>query len=512
MSKVNFERIQASIPDDRHMLFIRDFIRCDLARPAPELAIIACLLATQDWIRNAAEHDGAIYLRDEQNAPWMAIERSLHQALNIARKYVTEAILALKTRPIPSSVTPIYVSESDIYQSGPKAIVWRHESGTRISDRGGMYHMPKDCCEQGFAVHRNEDGSFSGYFLKSPSYDSTPESIAVNLLKIVNPQAGITAQKPHRFDGIGIANPTDGLADLAVMCMKYAQTIIVQYKEEIKALQWEGKPSVFTDEDDDARDLLVQEVRNGAIIHQVVKDDSCHYDIYGRYNYTLSDGTELSAMIVRRLINSRILICEGDPFAAHKEGEPLPSLILNPKAKETAFIGRTSAVRFKSFESYCSKRRYDNHTECAHPSSRSDYCSARSCPLLMQVYSEDVGYGSYQFEDDPAFDSYDWDRDPLVRALHPNTTRSYAWRASGEEAIVAVTNQMLRSHFGLGIERHMFGKENERAVLAAVEAGYLIIDERLAGFGMIVRASQDLIKKMETQISESEKHQENENA
>src|SRR3546814_15453374 len=95
----------------------------------------------------------------------------------------------------------------------------------------------------------------------------------------------------------------------------------------------------------------------------------------------------------------------------------------------------------------------------------SDVCSSD----LTQVYVEDggrLGYGT-SFEEEPAFDDANCERDTLVRPIHPNTTRSSAWRSAGAQQVEAVVKQALHANSRLGIERgrYLFGAENERSVL-----------------------------------------------
>src|SRR3546814_6988189 len=95
------------------------------------------------------------------------------------------------------------------------------------------------------------------------------------------------------------------------------------------------------------------------------------------------------------------------------------SLVSYPKVDAAALVGRSECVRFQAFQSYCPQRRRDGDNECAHNLSRSYRCSEETCPIVTQVYVEDggrLGYGT-SFEEEPAFDDANCERDTLVRPI-----------------------------------------------------------------------------------------------
>src|SRR3546814_7209139 len=106
------------------------------------------------------------------------------------------------------------------------------------------------------------------------------------------------------------------------------------------------------------------------------------------------------------------------------------------------------------------------------------YCSAVHLLLFFfYLYGDhrDLHVLTHSFptrlsSDLPAFDDANCERDTLVRPIHPNTTRSSAWRSAGVQQVEAVVNQVLHAKYRLGIEggRYLFGAENERAVRQAI--------------------------------------------
>src|SRR3546814_9247689 len=88
---------------------------------------------------------------------------------------------------------------------------------------------------------------------------------------------------------------------------------------------------------------------------------------------------------------------------------------------------------------------------------------------------------------------------PYTTLFRSNTTRSSAWRSAGVQQVEAVVNQVLHAKYRLGIEggRYLFGAENERAVRQAIAEGYLVLDQEMPGFGLVVQGSASLISDIE---------------
>lgn len=499
MAKVNFERVQARIPIPRRgYLSVQDYARCDLALPSAELRAIAGLMRTLAWIEEAVEHDGALFVKISYGTPWLVQERAFHTALGTARRLLAKAIDTLRNGDIPESVKPRHVEKHVSSHRGASTGVRGTTVGNVTHFDGGMYLMPDGHYGTGFAVHDSGDG-LEGYFVTSDRYDHKAEILAAALLRSVLPEAGIGECQETSYHQMSIGRDVPRLADTAVACYNVASATIRTFGTEIGQLQWKGAPSVFLDEDNAARDMLVAEMRAGATIERRLLEDARYNDCDGVCEFTLSDGTPLPHYIVTRLQNAETILPLGHPFNHRKHGEPLVPLVYNPKVDQALLAPAERSVPFQAFQSYCSHRRYDNDHECAHRTGGGEYCSAGRCPITVQVYAEDVGRYGMDFREDPAFEDEDWEHDPMVRALHRNTERSYAWRAAGENAVMAVVNQVVHAKYALGVDRHLYGNENMRAVRQAVADGWLVVDQEMPGFGTVVRLSESTIVKVEEQ-------------
>lgn len=507
MAKVNFELVSARIEDQSfggsHK---RDWARCDLARPASELRAIAGVIDAVEWIEQAAEYDGALHIRLQHDVAWLAQERAFHGVLAIARRHVAEALEHLRTRAPEPTPEPVMTNSYVLHHKGAKA---------SVAGGGASLLMPEGHYGAGFAVLEEDDGLVSGYFLTSSTYDDKTKPLAAALLWGLFPELRIEPWSRLRSWGeidIGAAPAVvdalmrdNALRDHAAACYRMATRLMETVKREVAALQWNGKPSSFLDEDDDARDWLLEQMRNGAIIARERRQDADYDDVDGVCTFTLSDGTPLAHTIVTRLQNAKAILPEGYPFEhSRKPDEPLTPLVLNPKAGKEVFEPRRSCVPFQSFQSYCQHRRHDGNRECAHRSDGGETCSVNHCPLVTQVYAQDAGRYGTTFDEDPAFDYWNWERDTLAYAIHPNTERSYAWKAAGEQAVMAVVNMLVHDTYAMGIPRRLFGNENIRAVRQAIADGWLVIDEEMSNFGIVARLSDRTIAMVEKQKAETE--------
>lgn len=490
MTKVRFESVRARISDWRWPWgHEKDYARCDLALPSSELAAIASLIETVEWVNHAAEHEGAIHIQRIYDTPWLVEERAYHAILSLARAEVTKALDVLRTRELPEVATPVFVQGHQSYHRGSHA---------NISGGAGAYVLPERNYEIGFVVVQLEDGSHEGYFLTPSHHDRTSRKLAASLMRMTMPEAGVGEVDEKSYGQIDIRTPIKDIERMAVACHRAASGMMANLQSTLKSMQHEGRPSVFNDEDDDARDMLLQEIRSGAKIHRARKGEGWQNEADGHYQYEHSDGSELPHYIVERLCHAKALRLEGSPQWESVDDSPRP-LVADMDADKGIIAPRCKSVRFQAFQSYCSQRRHDADDECAHSKNRSGNCSEEACPLVIQVYSEDVSYCNKGFGDDPAFDDSKWERNPLVRASHPNTERSFAWRASGEDAVIAIVNQSIHSKYRLGVENHLFGNEHLDAVRKAVEMGHLDIVQEMPGFGLVVKPSSVLIEMLESQ-------------
>lgn len=495
MAKVNFERVSACITDqgygDCHS---KEWARCDLALPAGELRAIAGVLDALTWIEQAAEDGGALYIRLSYDKAWLLQERAFHAGLAIARRLVAESLQRLRHDDIPTTPKPQYVQDHPLYYRG---------AYTSLPGNSGSYVMPEGHYGAGFVMVEDEEGLPRGYFLTSDRYDDKKKPLATALLAALFPALGIkTWQRLKSYGEVEMLVSRDDIEKYGAAAYAEASSLIELARQEVANLQWGGAPSAFLDEDDDARDLLLAGVLAGAAISRTPREDADYNDVDGTFVFSLPDEAELPHYIVERLINAEVVKPLGWPLSIDRDPDAPPApLVFCPKVDAAALVGRSECVHFQAFQSYCPQRRRDGDNECVHNLSRSCRCSEETCPIVTQVYVEDGGSWGYgnSFEEEPAFDDSNCQRDTLVRPIHRNTTRSGAWLSAGVQQVEAVVNQVLHALLRFGVEggRHLFGSENDRAARQAIDEGHLILDEEMPGFGIVVRASPSLLAKVE---------------
>ena len=495
MAKVNFERVEARITDQNFGgCHSNEWARCDLALPAGELRAIAGVLDALPWIEQAAEDGGALYIRLSYDKAWLLQERAFHAALAIARRLVAGSLHHLRSDEIPSTPKPQHIQDRPLYYRGAYA---------SLAGNAGSYVMPEGHYGAGFVMVDDEEGRPRGYFLTSDRYDDKKKPLATALLAALFPELGIeTWQRLKSYGEVEMLVSRDDIEKYGAAAYVEASALIELARQEVASLQWGGTPSAFLDEDDDARDLLLADVLSGTAISRTRREDADYNDVDGTYIYSLPDGSELPHYIVARLINADVLKPLGWPLSMNRDLDaPAVPLVFYPKVDPAALVGRSECVRFQAFQSYCPQRRRDGDNECAHNLSRSYRCSEETCPIVTQVYVEDGGRWGYgtSFEEEPAFDDANCERDTLVRPIHPNTMRSSAWRSAGVQQVEAVVNQVLHAKYRLGVEggRFLFGAENDRAVRQAIAEGYLVLEQEMPGFGLVVQASDTLIAEIE---------------
>jgi hypothetical protein len=487
MSKINLYR--KTITSKRNGWgYKSEWIQCDLALPEGELKVIAELLKRLEWISDAMVKDCVLCIDVDREIIWSIKERAIINAISVIREQIAEAqknMGVFKPEKIP--FVTFQGKGSPSYYSGSKA----------YSKGGSGYYInsdPDDRYKVSFVVEDQENGELLGYYLTSNDVYNRNETknLAVMILALIDPEASVKTIPEGSWGEVPLGKYTEDLEEKALQAYNLAYFLERSLKKKMDSLQWKGHPSAFLAEDDDARDILFERVKSGARIkvervteeNRRDQEEYCHYSV---------DGEEVPNHLVYRLLNSDMIEIEG--LYQRMDEEP-KDLILSRIYKSHLERPRNNSVSWQSFQSYCSYRRYDNYSECSHKKCQSDDCKERSCPLVIQVYSEDNSGYSSRFRDDPAFDDYDYEKDFLVRALHPNTRKSFAWRASGEDAVMAVVNQALHSYCTYKAP-FLFGKEVEAAVRKAVEAGYLEIDQEMPGFGLVARPSETLISNLE---------------
>lgn len=486
MAKVIFESVQLELKG-RYFGSQDEYARCDLARPAAELNVIAMLINSLEWIENAFVLDGALYIKLDYRHCWDIQERAFHKILDIARKAYAEAIEDGKTATMEETVKPSFLDEPGCYYSGAHTYVKTEDGSSKVMG------MPKGTYSTGFAIIEKDDGSIDGYYVTCERYNHDKEDMAAALLNVLLPEAKIGVRNSQSYGEISIGNNVDRLADYAVHAYKIAYGMTEKFKARVEELQWKGQPSRYLDEDNDARDMVLDEMIKGAKVFREKRESSGYNDADGHFTFSFEDGRPIPHYLIARLTDAYLINVEGWPNIDREDDQVKP-LVAREKLDKTLVKPRENSVYFKAFESYCSYRRREDDNECAHSDSRGEHCSPESCPLVTQVYAKDQGYSS---DDEPAFDWSDWERDVQVFAHHPNTHRSYAWRAAGQDAVYAVVNQVIGSKFQLGIDRFLFGSEHMRAVKAAIAEDLLVVDEEMPDFGIVVKLSEKTLKMIE---------------
>lgn len=456
-----------------------DFAACSLARPEAELRALASMIGVLPWTGECIVLDGRLHLHLDYKAPYAAQERAFHVVLGIARAMLDEALHHLRTTTPEETITPYLDESGNTYRSYASAY---------IKD-GGVLRMPDGHYGTGFAVVRAETG-LQAYFLTNSSYDRDTKPLAATLLGMLMPEAGLGTCQQMSYGETSLEREIDGLRDMGVMCHRMAYGLHEKFKKRVAALQWGGQPSSFTDEDDDARDMLLARMRAGEKVMRTRREDAGYNDIEGNFDYTDGEGSPLSGEIVERLLHARLIQSEDGPFGNS-------AMLVAPEgAGDKGADPRRRTVRFQAFQSYCQHRKHWDETECRHRDNHvgGDMCAEGVCPLVSQVYAADYGE-SYQrrFDDDPAFNpNHDYEHDPLVVAHHRNTERSFAWRSAGQDGMMAIVNTVLASHFAHGAA-FLVEPALETHARAAVAAGHLVIEKEMPDFGLVMKPTGTLL-------------------
>jgi hypothetical protein len=495
MSRIVFQKAEGRLPHPKYgMHHGRDFIRCDLARPTAELEAIAVLVSSLPWTEDAMVLDATLYVGSDYRVPYPLQERALHGALEVARQVLAEGLAAMpgeiakpSPRPEPSDST---------YCSRPSTYV-RDENG-RTSTK---YAMPEGCYQPGMLMVERS-GRTEVHFLVSNSYDGTQKELATPLLAMLAPAAGVEHAGRDGYADAYVRHAVDGIEEIGAACVRMAGGMIAAMKDRMRKQQHEGRPSAFTDEDNDARDALLASMAAGATIVRLPREDRDDAD--SRFDYVLDDGSELAAHVVERLLRIDRVVPEDGRWGRSSR------LVAAEGITRADLTPRADAVSFDMFQSACRFRRHpdDGERECVCPSHNgyNSYCTSEQCPLLDRVYEAECGdlTRPCAIEDDPAFEYHDlYERpDPMMRARHPGTKRSYAWKAAGESRMLGVVNQVLGAHFTYGIPM-LVEAMHETAVDEAVAKGWLSVDSRNA-LGSVTRVTGRLLAEVARQRQEGE--------
>ncbi|MFZ3482220.1 hypothetical protein [Sphingomonas sp. 3-13AW] len=496
MSKIIFSKVEKGLPHPMYDLHhSREFIRCDLARPKAELEAIAALMTTVVWIEDPMVLDATLYISSRYNVPFEFEERALHPLLKIARDVLAEGTAALPVeltkpwqRPEPCK---------DLWCPRPSAYVSAPEDPQKLV----KYAMPAGCYEPAMLVSEIE-GRFVGFFLTSDRHSRPEKKLAASLIALSTPEARVEPTPEHVHGDVYVGNPIDGIEGIGAACLKVAIGTIAAMKDRVRRLLYEGHPSAFLDEDNDARDVLLSLMAEGATLEctpaEDRSDDFFDLEPYARYRF--ADGTEAPYHLVQRLRQAGLV------HPADGEWGRSSTFVAADCLRKSALQPRSEAVSFDLFQSGCRFRRYpdDGERECSAPNRggcNAD-CMAEYCPLLKRVYEAEYGDSFRRFGslvDEPAFEFHHLDQrpDPLMAAIHPNTRRSFAWRNAGSDRMFGIINQVLGSHLTYGVPL-LVEALHEAAVDRAVAEGWLAVDDRNA-LGAVVRVTDKLLGEVDRQ-------------
>jgi len=269
------------------------------------------------------------------------------------------------------------------------------------------------------------------------------------------------------------------VAATGTVAMNLAHDAILAYKERLESLPVGGQPSSFTEDDNDARDVVLAALAAGGAI-----DAKGEAGREGR-RYAL-DGIEVPVHVFDRLARADWL--QGD--GGYREPSRTYRLAPHATVRPRDIAPRDHSVSFASFSGKCRFRRYDGD-ECANRNKRDPYtCNSHGCPLTTPVYRKEVDY----FADDPFF-GWEHERDVQVTADHPGTERSYAWRAAGAQRIDDIVNIAVDAY-----ARYRAGyacSEGEvKAAHEAIALGYLVRTQPESGI-VLVALSDELKARVE---------------
>lgn len=489
MSRIEFAMVAGRLPHPEYgMHHSREFIRCDLARPSAELEAIAVLLSSIQPVDEAMVMDGVLYVGSDYRVPYLLQERALHRVLGIARQVLAEGLDMMVTertkptlRPEPSDET--YCSRATAYVTG--------EDGRSYE----MYAMPEGCYEPGVLVF-DRAGSIEGHFLVSDRYDDTRRRLALPLLGMHVPEAGIARTGHDSRPDFTVRVRTADLEQIGAACLRVAGGMIAAMKDRVQRLQYEGHATAFLDEDNDARDVLLKLMSEGLVLTSTPNDEGRpgHSDAECRFRYWMDDGMEAPPHVVQRLLGAGLIHPADGVWGSSS------TIVAARGLRQDDLQPRVRSVSFDMFQGACRFRRHpdDGEKECLSPDHHgyNSYCECESCPLLDRVYEKELGermYSNRPIDEDPAFEFHLLNQrpDPLMVARHPGTRRSAAWRYAGIDRMHGVINQVLGSHLAYGIPM-LVEAMHDAAIDQAVAEGWLVVRER-STLGSVAQVTDKLL-------------------
>ena len=456
--------------------------RCGLARPAAELTALACLVKHGNVLR-AWVKDAVLYVEDDETGG----ERLARWHVELARSVLAEAL----------AKAPDLLAEGDLLRIPTVAETWdeplrRDYNGycysrkpLAVGYRGLDYVLPSGGADMAALVAEVAPGRYGVHLLHRTSHPKDyGGKLATALFSLL---AGRDVVRSTERDARGFEGPDDftlssaGLprgeaCAIGTVAMRLAERAIPAYEKAMEDLPVEGKPSHFTDEDNDARDVLLEFLAGGAEI-RVLREGAD-----GDRRFFL-DEVEVPDYLYGRL--SEMLEGDGDwrtrtPDTAYRLSDRV-------KLRPRDLRPRDHAVSFLSFSEKCRYRRYDSGRDCANPDKgNQDDCNL-CCPLVSPVYRKEVGH---MHED--AFFGWVDERDVEVTADHPGTERSYAWKASNGLRVEAIVNTVAHA-YGAYQALKAHGTEKD-TLLVTIDGGCTGVKE--VGEGIFGATSQQYPSKM----------------
>lgn len=461
-----------------------DCLRCDLARPADELLVLAAIVSHaaifEAWVDDAVlmlrpHHSECDYPEViERLARWHvdAARTALREVLEAPDVFAAD-LLAAPDRPLPIEIREVgFYDFADVYSKGATQ---------------PRKALPEAFLGQGCLVHLREDGGHDHPVTFAIPDWSTPTGLEEAVLGLFGMISGVSATPgrwPVRMLVDGRRLDERRVFSFANAALRLARSVLAVGKRRIEDLPVKGQPSIFTPEDDDARDVLLAQVVAGATIDAMFECDG------DEWAYSVG-GEPVARHIFDRVAKARWLECtdrgggERTSFKLWKYAKPTPRKL----------APRDYAVSFDAFQSWCRFRRHtdDGSRECAHPAKNDESrCDCHGCPLASPVHKDEIDW----FADDPVFAWCDSSEiDVQVTADDVRTERSQAWQAAGKRRIEAVVHLVAGAYVNYSAP-YLCDSATTKAAREAVGAGYLEVVEEtplgpVVGLGAMLKSRYD---------------------
>lgn len=466
------------------MSWAADCLRCDLARPSDELLVLAGIVSHAS-VFEAWVEDATLMLRlSHSDCEYPEVIQRLARWHVEAARAVLQEVLAR-----PDALSAELLADPDRHLLIGVREVGYYDFIGIYSSQGVLPRtaLPEVFRGQGCLVHLREDGERGHPVTLAISDYSTPTGLEDALQGLFGLLSGVQAtadEWPVSFRVDERRLDQRHVFSFANAALRLARSALDAGRRRIEALPVKGQPSIFTPEDDEARDSLLAELVAGAAIDVVVGS--------GRHDWACSVGGEpVAGHIVDRLLKARWLESaergwlERTSFTLSKYATPTPR----------ALAPRDHAVSFDAFQSWCRFRRHpdDGSVECAHPRKYDESrCGCHGCPLTTPVHKDEID----QFADDPVFGWCESSEiDVLVVADDVRTERSRAWQAAGERRIEAVVQLVAGAYVNYSAP-YLCDTAMAKAAREAVDAGYLEVVEEtplgpIVGLGAMLKTRYD---------------------